>query len=416
MPVLLDWIKTTLPEKPFIYHDRASRQGAARDPIYAPLVESIKVEDWHDLDALPNLWHLGLDRGRALETLALGDPVVIFNAFRVLSVEANLEHFLNQSLVYCVNVVLHQLYRPPITIVPHVPFTAPSLREGTVRSEQCYTPDYTVYQGYIEEDPQLLDDHRASLLVGDIKLIGPKKPEEAIGHTESLSWSALGQLLWYCVRRQTRFAFHVSDRELVLMEFVVGHEKSVTALSDAVARAEYELGSPGLALPTRHHSQPGKRKYTGSSANTSNVSPSDRHHQKRMVDVVQATDEDESPASSPFSGHHRPRPLSQSSDPGQQPQEAAPQTPEPAFNHPEHSSSYTPSSSGKISIESIRDLAFAGGDFTVRLHSFPFRKRERLPLALLGFITLAQLVNTKGPKNISATSTSIKNYFADVAN
>ncbi|KAI1194652.1 hypothetical protein F5X97DRAFT_272989 [Nemania serpens] len=257
---LLHWRKSAVPRKPFIYHDRASRQGTSRDPIYASLVESIEVEQWHELNTLPDLWHLGFDRDHALdESFALAEPIIIFDAFRVLSVEANLEHFLNQSLVYCVNVALHHLYKPPITIIPHVPFTAPSLREGSIRSRESYTPDYTVCKGYIEEDPRLLDHHRTSFLVGDAKLVGPEKPKDAVSHTEFLSWSALGQLLWYCVCRKTRFAFHVSNRELVLMEFVVGREDSVAVLSDAVVRAESELSSPGLTLPFRNHPQPSKR-------------------------------------------------------------------------------------------------------------------------------------------------------------
>ncbi|KAI1359703.1 hypothetical protein F5Y08DRAFT_319010 [Xylaria arbuscula] len=411
---LVRWLKSALPKKPFIYHDRASRQGTSRDPIYASLVESIEVEQWHELNTLPDLWHLALDRDHRLD-----EPIIIFDAFRVLSVEANLEHFLNQSLVYHVNVALHHLYKPPITIIPHVPFTAPALREGSIRSRQIYTPDYTVCKGYVEEDPQLLDDHRASFLVGDAKLVGPEKPKDAVSYTEFLSSSALGQLLWYCVCRKTRFAFHVSNRELVLMEFVVGREDSVAALSDAVVRAESELSSPSLTLPFRDHPQPSKRKYTGSSASNSTVSPSDRHQQKRSVARIQIANNDKSPTTSPtlpgdMLGQSGPRQLSPSADQTQQPQDTGPQTPDTGFKYPEYSSSpYIPSSPGEISAETIAELASAGGDFTVRLHSFPFRKQERLPLALVGFIWLAELVDIKRSKNISATPINVRDYLVD---
>ncbi|RYO76970.1 hypothetical protein DL763_010101 [Monosporascus cannonballus] len=349
--------------------------------------------------------------------LAAAKPIVL-DAFCVLSVEANLEHFLNQSLIHCVNIALHNIYQPPITIIPHVPFTAATLRDNTIRLCENYTPDYTVFKGCIEADPHLLDDHRASLLVGDVKLLGPEGTKDPVDHTISLSWSALGQLLWYCVSRKTSLGFYISDHELVLMEFVVGREDGITAFGDAVARAELELSSPPLTLPLRTQPPLNKRKYTNLSTTTSTVSPSDRHKQKRNTAPAEPADSGESPISSPTlpSGapeqpNHR---LTSSSPPrqAQQSEETSPRTPEPQFKRPEYSSSsYMPSSPAEISAETLKDLASAGGDFTVRLYSFPFQRRDYLPFALLSFVSLAQLVDARGNKNISATPISIRDYL-----
>ncbi|RYP29507.1 hypothetical protein DL767_006697 [Monosporascus sp. MG133] len=320
--VLMAWLRSALPDKPFIYHSRTARQGPGRDHIYASLVESIKVEQWRELGTLPNLQHLGPERDRPLDdSLAAAKPIVL------------------------------DAFRPPITIIPHVPFTAATLRDNAIRLCENYTPDYTVFKGCIEADPYLLDDHRASLLVGDIKLLGPEGAKDPVDHTTSLSWSALGQLLWYCVSRKTSLGFYMSDHELVLMEFVVGREDGITALGDA----------PPL----------NKRKYTNSSTTTSTVSPSDRHKQKRNTAPAEPADSGESPISSPTlpsGAPEQPNHRLTSSSPtrqGQQSKETSPRTPEPQFKHPEYSSSsYMPSSPGEISAETLKNLAPAGCDFT----------------------------------------------------
>ncbi|KAI1499680.1 hypothetical protein F5X99DRAFT_272376 [Biscogniauxia marginata] len=411
------WLRSALPNKPFIYCDRTTRQGPSRDPIYASLVEPIKVEQWDELSTLPDLQHLGPERDRPLDdSLATAKPVIL-DVFRVLSVEANLEHFLNQSLIYCVNIALHNIYQPPITILPQVPFTAATLRDNAIRSCENYTPDYTVFKGCIEANPHLLDDHRASLVVGDVKLLDPDGIKDTVDHTTFLTWSALGQLLWYCVSRKTRLGFCISNHELVLMEFVVGREDSVSALGDAIVRAELELSSPALAFPFRDQASFNKRKYTNSSTSASTISPSDRHKQKRNAPAEPA-ESGQLPTSSPTlpsSIPEQPDRRSTSSSPSRQaqkPQETSPKTPEPEAKHPEcSSSSYIPSSPGEISAETIRDLASAGDDFTVRLYSFPFQEREHLPLALLGFVSLAQLVDARGNKNISTIPISVRDYL-----
>ncbi|KAI6082434.1 hypothetical protein F4821DRAFT_214971 [Hypoxylon rubiginosum] len=413
---LSSWLRSALPDKPFIYYERTVQREPGRSPIYASLVESIKVEKWDELSAFPDLQHLGPERDHPLDGgLAAAKPVIL-NAFNVLSVEANLEHFLNQSLIYCVNIALHSICRPPITIIPHVPFTAATLRDNAIRPSENYIPDYTVFKGEIEANPHLLDDHCASLLVGDVKLLGPEGIKDPVNHTTFLSRSALGQLLWYCVSRKTRLGFYISEHELVLMEFVVGREDDVVALGDAVARAELELSSPALTLPLRAQPQLNKRKYASSST-TSVISPSDLHKQKRNApaDTTGSGGSSTPSPTLPSSVPEQPDPPLTSSSPPRQvrgSEDINPQTPERDFKHPEYSSSsFVPSSPGEISAETIKDLASTGGNFTVRLYSFPFQKREHLPLALFSFISLAQRVDAKGDKNISAAPINIRDYL-----
>ncbi|KAI1404495.1 hypothetical protein F4819DRAFT_447788 [Hypoxylon fuscum] len=412
------WLRSALPDKPFIYYDRAPRPRPGRNSIYESLVESIKVEQWNELGTLPDLRHLSLERDRPLDnSLAAAKPITL-DAFRVLSSEASLEHFFNHSLIYYINIALHSMYKPPITIVPHVPFRAATLRDDTLRSCENYTPDYTVFKSHIEADTHLLDDHRASLVVGDIKLFEPEGVDNPVDQTASLSWSALGQLLWYCTCRKTRFGFCISNLELVLIEFVIGREETVAALGDAVARAELELSSPAISIPLRAKPPLNKRKYTNSSTTTSTVSPSDRHKQKRNAVPVDLASSDDSPTTLgglPNSALGQPSHRSTSSSPIQEPQQleqTSPRTPGLESKHMEYSSSsYMPSSPGDITAETIRDLASAGGDFTARLYSFSLLEREDLPLALFGFIALAQLVDVRGNKNISATPIDIGDYW-----
>ncbi|KAI2617844.1 hypothetical protein GGR54DRAFT_640928 [Hypoxylon sp. NC1633] len=369
-------------------------------------IRSIKVENWYELSTFCDLQHLGPEWDHPLDGgLAAAKPFIL-NAFHVLSVEASLEHFLNQTLVYCVNVALHSIYRLPITIIPHVPFTAVTLRDNHIRLHENYTPDYTVVKGEIEANPCLLGDHCASLLVGDVKLLGEDMIKDPVNHTTSLSWSALGQLLWYCVSRKTRLGFFISDHELVLMEFVVGREDDVVALGDAVARVEFELSSSPSTLPFRAQPQLKKRKYA-SSPTTSIISDNDLHKQKRNAPADTTSSGESSPSSPtlPSSVPEQAGPLLTSSPPIRQvwgSEGINPQTPERESQHLESSSpSFVPSSPGEISAETIKDLASTGGKFTVRLHPFSFKNREHWAPALFSFISLAQRVDAKGDKKLT---------------
>ncbi|TGJ83971.1 hypothetical protein E0Z10_g4799 [Xylaria hypoxylon] len=240
-PSIRDWLSSALPNAPFVYPTKSRVTSSNR--MYTSLVESIKVQEWHEARDLLALGPIRAELDRPLrDSLATTKPVVL-DAFYVLAIEANLQHFFDLSLVYCVNLALHCIWQPPIVILPHIPFTQATPRDGSIPESKSYTPDYTVIKGHVGQDPTLLTDHDASLVVGDVKLYGKAAAQDQVNHTDALSWSDLGQLLWYCVCRKTRFGFCVSDAELVLMEFVVNHNDDVVGLSNVVARAESKLSS-----------------------------------------------------------------------------------------------------------------------------------------------------------------------------
>ncbi|KAI2601702.1 hypothetical protein GGR54DRAFT_96878 [Hypoxylon sp. NC1633] len=270
-------------------------------------------------------------------------------------------------------------------------------QDGSITASKSYTPDYTVFKGNVGHDPGLLADHEATLAVGDVKLYGGPTTKNPVDHTNALSQSDLGQMLWYCVCRKTRFAFCVSDAELVLMEFVVRRSEDMTALSNAVARAGSELSSPMQEFPIRGEPATGNRRNTTSTTG-STVSPSDRHQQKRSAAAAEAVESD---ASSPDLSSSI---LEQSSPP-------CPRTPDLKSKHP-HSSSdgYVPSTPGEISAQTLQNLVSTGGKVVVHLFTIPIRRREQWAPALFSFIALAKLVDESGGKNISAGQVNLQNY------
>ncbi|KAI3343730.1 hypothetical protein F4824DRAFT_440885 [Ustulina deusta] len=394
-PSIRDWLSLALPAAHFVYPTKERVPSSNR--MYTSLVESIKVQEWHEARDLPVLAHLGAERDRPMRNgLAATKPVVL-DAFHVLAIEANLQHFFNLSLIYCVNLALHCIYQLPVVILPHIPFTRVTPRDGSIHALKSYTPDYTVFKGHVGQNPALLTDHDASLVVGDVKLYGEAAAKDQVDYTDALSWSDLGQLLWYCVCRKTRFGFCVSDFELVLMEFVVNRSDNITSLNNVMARAESEVSSPVQGIPFRGKPAPNKRRFTNSTTGSA-VSPSDRHQHKRGGAVAEAVESDAPAASSPE------LPSSISEQP-------SPRTPELESKHPYSSDAYVPSTPGEISAQTLQDLASEGGDVIVRLLSFRLRELEQWAPALFGFITLAKLVDERGEKNISARQLSLQDYF-----
>ncbi|KAI1270054.1 hypothetical protein F5Y18DRAFT_434472 [Xylariaceae sp. FL1019] len=374
------WLNSALSnDKPFVYPEDQVRVTGSHE-LYTSLAASVKVQKWHELENLPALGHLGPEPDRPLhDDFATAKPVIL-DAFRVLAVEANLQHFLDHSLIYGVNIALRSIYRHPVTILPHIPFTHLTY-DGPVNKTKSYTPDYTVFKGHVEQDPALLTDNDACLVVGDVKLYGAGVPKDPITNTSALRPSDLGQI--------------------VLMEFIMNRSDDIAALSDVVARAESELSSPiplggkrrntgstagSTVSPSDRHQH--KRRNTGSTAG-STVSPSDRHQHKRGGAATDAVERGASLASSP-------------SLPSSIPEQSSPRTPEL-----DSSDSYVPSTPGEISAKTLEDLSSAGEHVVVRLYSFQINKLTQWAAALYGFISLAQLVDTKGGKKISATPTEI---------
>ncbi|KAI1131136.1 hypothetical protein F5Y10DRAFT_90402 [Nemania abortiva] len=411
------WLKSAIPSEEFIYPD--SPRVVSRNQIYRSLVESIQVEEWPEL--IPFLNQLGPELNSPFSN-DIAKPVVL-DVFHVLSVEASLEYFLNQTLIYCVNLALHSTHEPPITIIPHVPTLANSSDSTRAKT---YTPDYTVFQGYIEANPQLLLADDASLIVGDVKLIGNEVVKDQVGDIRSLSRSTLGQLMWYCYCRKTRFGFCVTDHELILIEFVTKDGDSVAALSDIVARAEFELSSPPQELPIRNRPAPGKRAYA-SSTTGSTVSPSDRHQHKRSTIIDESASSDDEPLSSSPSLPPLPslpggtEPANDDNvdvDLGSSPSSAnniagsSPRTPEAVAEHGFSSDSYHPSTPGHLTAQTLEDLASAGGNAMVRICSIPIEEREMWASALFKFVSLAHCTAARGNKDISSTPVDFRDYLS----
>jgi len=168
------------------------------------------------------------------------------------------------ALVYCVNLALRSIHQPPITILPHIPFTQVTAYSNSVIESKFFIPDYTVFKGHIKQDPTLLTDYSASLAVGDVKLYSEVVAKDHVDHTDALGWSALGQLLWYCVCRKTRFGFCIFDAKLILVKFVVNRHDAIKVLSHVVARAKSKLSSPQREIPFRGKATAGKRRNTNS--------------------------------------------------------------------------------------------------------------------------------------------------------
>ncbi|KAI0183470.1 hypothetical protein EV127DRAFT_487073 [Xylaria flabelliformis] len=250
-----DRLSSTLPNAPFVYPTKPKVTSST--PIYTSLVES---KEWSEARDLPAL---GAELDRPLrDGLAATKSVVLLY---VLAIEANLQHFFDLSLVYYINLALHYIWQPPIVILPHIPFTQATPRNGSIPESKSYTPDYTVFKGYIGQDPILLADYDASLIVSNIKLYSKAAAQNQVNHTDVLSWSDL--------------------------EFIVNYSDRIIELSNVVAKAKSELSSPMQGILPKGEPAPSKRRYIGSTTG-STLSPSNRHQNKRNVAAAETVNID----------------------------------------------------------------------------------------------------------------------------
>ncbi|KAI0902769.1 hypothetical protein F4823DRAFT_629926 [Ustulina deusta] len=211
-PSIRDWLSLALPAAPFVYPTKERVPSSNR--MYTSLVED-----------LPVLAHLSAERDRLMRNgLAATKPVVL-DAFHVLAIEANLQHFFNLSLIYCL----------PVVILPHIPFTRVTPRNGSIHALKSYTPNYTVFKDY----------------------------------TNALS------------------CFYISNFELVLIEFVINRSNNITSLNNIIARAESEVSSPMQKIPFRGKPAPNKRRFTHSTTGLA-VSPSNHYQHKRSSTIAKA--------------------------------------------------------------------------------------------------------------------------------
>ncbi|XXH01469.1 hypothetical protein Hte_007829 [Hypoxylon texense] len=158
VPSIRDWLSSALPEARDVYP--AKERIPNNSPMYTSLVESIRVQEWREAGDLAVLAHLGAERDRPMTNGLAATKPVLLDAFPVLDVEANLQHF------------FQPFARSSVVILPHVPFTRVTPQDGSSHASKSYTPDYTVFKGHVEQNPALLTSHAASLAVGDVKLYG----------------------------------------------------------------------------------------------------------------------------------------------------------------------------------------------------------------------------------------------------
>ncbi|KAI1423676.1 hypothetical protein F5Y12DRAFT_517070 [Xylaria sp. FL1777] len=395
---LREWLSSALPSQPFL-HPELQSPTSENHRMYLSFSESIKVEKWEELGTLPALEHLAFEPDHPV-----GPPdVPILDIYRTLFAEGNIGRYFALTLFTRVNLALRTIYNPPVTIVHSVPFAHVTSRGKSIRPWRTYTPGYTIFKGDVKgglrnfvahhgnrnigafpEDLPLLTEHGASLIVGEVKLYREAVTRDHVDHTNALSRPALGQLLWYCVCRKARFGFCISDVELVLMEFVVKHNDNVVALSDVVARAESELSTPAQGVPS------------------SELAASERRHSISTTGdaATKINNADSPPDSSP-------------SLPNSILEEPDPQTLELEPTNFYSRDSNVPSNPGEISTQTLEDLISAGSNVAVRLYTFPFREIEQWASALFGFISLAQLVDARGNKDISSTPTSVRDFLAN---
>ncbi|KAI3322843.1 hypothetical protein HD806DRAFT_116417 [Xylariaceae sp. AK1471] len=175
------------------------------------------------------------------------------------------------------------------------------------------------------------------------------------------------------------------------MEFVVNRNDNIVVLGNVVAKAGSELSSPVQGIPYRGKAAASKCRNTNSTTG-STVSTSDRHQHKRSGAVAEALSSDSRLVSSP-------------SLPSNVPEQPSPRTPEL-----DSGDLYVPSTPGEINAQTLEDLASAGGEVVVRLLSFAIGELKLWTPALFGFVSLAQLVDARGNKNISAVPISLQDY------
>ncbi|KAF7947885.1 hypothetical protein EAE96_008962 [Botrytis aclada] len=358
-------------------------------------------------------------------------PEIFLSDSRLFS-EANLDSYLTNTLFYTVKKALEHVFKdPPISILSKIPFVASSLKkEGISSVLPRYTPDYSVFRGNINEN--LVDSHEDALVVGDAKLIGRDNIPDKLLLQKGKSTAQrhhMGQLLWYCCRRKTRFAMHISENYLVVAQFYKGlmteadvieleRETSKALVQEDAARAKAledkffseKMDDPlDPVTPTKIHK---RMKSTSSDSDPESSPASLPKRKKARPEITSATPSESS--SSP------PRPSPRSSPPSKQGDENTDSslitgeiTPYEEDDSPEVSSQV--SQHGGLHIDKVKELSKKDGGFQMRLFTLDLRKPEAkdAPLVVLGIIALAALVDADEKENLRVSRTPIvlTSYF-----
>ncbi|APA07856.1 hypothetical protein sscle_03g026260 [Sclerotinia sclerotiorum 1980 UF-70] len=279
-----------------------------------------------------------------------------------------------------------------------------------------------------------------ALAVGDVKFSRQDDVSDGESRNEIggiLRLADIGQLLWYACRRKTRFAWCISNTELMVIQFTcsrttripvdTGDNDIVGILEEVVTSAMLEregsVGSsqrrggsggapPDLPLSQRSRLSPTsvqdnrpkdesvvltatnthRRTNSNTSADSETVSPTNRHLQKKARETFTSDMRESSSPSLPSSPTSHLRRVTPSS-PSQITVEDTSVTPEkrgtlsPSYEPP--SSPYT--ANGGLSASKIREISDVAGGFTARVSTLQLGEDNdrEAPLALLGLIALA---------------------------
>ncbi|KAJ5627520.1 hypothetical protein N7528_004947 [Penicillium herquei] len=190
-------------------------------------------EEWDSFSS-PNILHAS-----PLQNL-LGKQITprwqpwIPDAFRVIYSERMLETLYTDTLITRVNIALQHAIpsgNRRVTII-----VCPGAFDSHARGDEegkstTILPDLVVLEGEYKPQnrdfktlDQLASNHKV-LAVGDVKISDGNARDIVLG-THSCHWNYLAQVQHYAVMTNTRFGFVLSNKELVLAQFLCGDEAS----------------------------------------------------------------------------------------------------------------------------------------------------------------------------------------------
>lgn len=364
MPTLEHHLTNFQPfEKSLVEPPRARSSG---DPVYRDVGENVHAIDWDDftienLKKLSNLApYLSVDIATTLPERFSSDLCFFF--------EANVDSFVANTLFYTVKTVLQQCFNNlPISILSQIPFSSMSLKKTDPSpSLQRYTPDYTVFRGALTKT--LIRSNNAALVVGDVKLVGDSTtPDKDLIQKEKSTAQKhhMGQLLWYCSRRKTRFAMHISERYLVVAQCTYKSSMSDREGEELEEKMKRLVDVGGLLDPGTPPMKP-----TSSDSGSESSHTDLPKNKKALSETVFAT-VSRSPSCSPGSS-----PPSKQVDENSRSSPIAVETP----RNEDTSSPELPSSkiteNGGMTIGKVKGLSKKDGGFQVRLFTLDLTKPE----------------------------------------
>ncbi|KAM0259957.1 hypothetical protein ACHAQJ_003050 [Trichoderma viride] len=190
---------------------------------FSPLAEII--QEWEDFDIRELSSCLPLAACLSMACEVQWQPQIPSIA-RVIYGERQLEALYLQTLVTRVNIALDKAIPPDedrVTII-----VGPGVFEGVSpeASVKRILPDWIIVHGTYDcsmetlPDLQVLAKNGKILAVGDTKLVRHVDSSHALPHTEACYALFLRQLQDYCINLYTKFGFILSNKELVVAQFI----------------------------------------------------------------------------------------------------------------------------------------------------------------------------------------------------